>query len=85
MRTTKASAAVNRLNARDHDHEYSMSMSGDGLFRLLRATGDAPPETISEPLPLEEFVALANRTGPQKAVKVSKLDAAFERQLSRGK
>lgn len=82
MRSTKASAAVTRLNGRDPDHRYSLGMSASGFFYLLRSTGGGAPEKISGDLTLEEFVEFANRTGPQKKVRVSKLDAAFEKQLS---
>lgn len=81
MRSTKASAAVTRLNARDPDCRYSMGMTASGFFYLLRAEEGKPPERISDDLTMDEFVDLANRTGPQKQVKLSKLDHAFERQL----
>lgn len=83
MRSTKASAAVTRLNARDPAYRYSLGMTASGFFYLLRAAPGAAPERISGDLTLEEFVAFANQTGPQKKVKISKLDAAFERQLGR--
>jgi hypothetical protein len=41
------------------------------------------PERISEDLTLDEFVEFANKTGPQKKVKVGKHDAAFEKQLGK--
>jgi hypothetical protein len=81
MRSTKASAAVSRLNARDPDHQYSMGMTASGFFFLLRTTESGAPERISGDLALDEFVAFANRTGPQKKVRVSKFDVAFEKQL----
>ncbi|TCS35596.1 hypothetical protein EDC30_11064 [Paucimonas lemoignei] len=85
MRSTKASAAVTRLNTRDTDYRYSMGMTASGFFYLLRAKPGAAPEKISDELTQEEFIALVNRTGPQKKVRVSRLDAAFEQQLKRGK
>ncbi|MEN3363565.1 MAG: hypothetical protein V7606_839 [Burkholderiales bacterium] len=81
MRSTRASAAVGRLNTRDPEHRYSMGMTASGFFFLLRATGTGKPERISEDLALDEFVQFANRTGPQQKVRVSKLDVAFEKQL----
>jgi hypothetical protein len=48
----------------------------------LRAAPGAKPEKVSDDLPLDEFVQLVNRTGPQKKVKISKLDVAFEKQLA---
>ncbi len=83
MRSTKASAAVARLNARDPEHRYSLGMTGSGLFHLLRAAANAAPEKISADLALDEFVEFANRTGPQKKAKISKLDVAFEKQLGK--
>ncbi|MDB5793953.1 MAG: hypothetical protein JWR25_332, partial [Noviherbaspirillum sp.] len=72
--------AVARLNERDPDHRYSLGMTASGLFHLLRSSGKTA-EKISADLPLDEFVEFANRTGPQKKVRVSKLDEAFEKQL----
>lgn len=81
MRSTKASAAITRLNNRDSAYRYSLGISGNGLFYLLRAAPGMAPEKISGELPLDEFVELVNRTGPQKQAKISKLDTAFEKQL----
>lgn len=82
MRSTKASAAVARLNTRDPDYRYSLGISSSGMFYLLRAAPGETAEKISGDLTLDEFVAFANATGPQKKVKISKLDAAFEKQLA---
>jgi hypothetical protein len=85
MRSTKASAAVTRLNARDPDYRYSLGMTASGFFYLLRSAPGGTPEKCSGDLTLEEFVEFANKTGPQKKVRVSKLDSAFERQLAERK
>jgi hypothetical protein len=85
MRSTKASAAVTRLNARDTDYRYSMGITASGFFYLLRAGAGGAPERISGDLTQEEFIELVNRTGPQKKVKISRLDAAFEEQLKQRK
>ncbi|NEX63471.1 hypothetical protein [Noviherbaspirillum galbum] len=86
MRSTKAAAAVTRLNTRDPAHRYSLGMTASGFFYLLRAVPGGAPEKISADLTMDEFVEFANKTGPQKKVKISKLDEAFERQLgARGK
>lgn len=85
MRSTKASAAVARLNARDPDYRYSLGMTAAGFFYLLRASGSGQAEKISGDLTLEEFVEFANKTGPQKKVRISKLDAAFEKKLNEKK
>ncbi len=81
MRSTKASAAVTRLNARDPTYRYSMGMTASGFFYLLRGEEGKPPIRVSSDLTQEEFIALVNQTGPQKKVKISKLDQAFEKQL----
>jgi hypothetical protein len=83
MRSTKASAAVTRLNTRDPAYRYSMGMTAAGFFYLLRAAAGQPPEKISGELTMEEFVQFANSLGPQKTVRISKNDAAFEKQLVR--
>ncbi|HJV86465.1 MAG TPA: hypothetical protein VJ698_13410 [Noviherbaspirillum sp.] len=82
MRSTKASAAIARLNARDSAYRYSMGINAAGLFYLLRAETGGKPERISQDLALDEFVELVNKTGPQKQAKISKLDKAFEKQLA---
>lgn len=82
MRSTKASAAIARLNARDSAYRYSMGINAAGLFYLLRAEAGGKPERISQDLALDEFVELVNKTGPQKQAKISKLDKAFEKQLA---
>ena len=81
MRSTKASAAVTRLNARDSAYRYSLGITASGFFYLLRTEEGKPTERISGDLTLDEFVEFVNKTGPQKVVKVSKLDRAFEKQL----
>ncbi|HVK94693.1 MAG TPA: hypothetical protein VM571_08195 [Noviherbaspirillum sp.] len=81
MRSTKASAAIARLNARDSAHRYSLGITASGLFYLLRALPGTAAERVGEPLPLDEFVEFVNKTGPQKQAKISKFDAAFEKQL----
>jgi hypothetical protein len=50
MRSTKASAAVARLNARDSENRYSLGMTAGGFFYLLRAAGSGPQEKISSPI-----------------------------------
>jgi hypothetical protein len=82
MRSTRASAAVARLNARDTSYRYSMGITGSGLFYLLRSGPGAAAEKISDDMELDTFVEFVNKTGPQKKVRVSKYDTAFEKQLS---
>jgi hypothetical protein len=78
MRSTRASAAVDRLKVRSGNSAYSMARTGDGLFFLTDGPG-APP--LCAPLELDAFVAFVNATGPQQVRRVSKLDVAFEKQL----
>jgi len=81
-RSTRASAAVERLKNRSGKASYSMARTGDGLFFLSEAAG-APP--LCAPLELDEFVAFVNSLGPQEQKRVGKHDAAFEKQLIRKK
>lgn len=81
-RSTRASAAVDRLKLRSGNAGYSMARTGDGLFFLSEKPG-APP--LCEPLELDAFVAFVNGLGPQVARRVSKLDVAFEKQLVKKK
>ena len=81
-RSTRASAAVDRLKLRSGNSGYSMARTGDGLFFLSEKAG-APP--LCAPLELDGFVAFVNALGPQVARRVSKLDVAFEKQLVKKK
>jgi hypothetical protein len=79
-RSTRASAAVERLKKRSGITSYSMARTGDGLFFLSERPG-APP--LSAPLELDAFVAFVDSLGPQVQQRVSKHDLAFEKQLVR--
>ncbi len=81
-RSTRASAAVERLKKRTGNPGYSMARTGDGLFFLSERPG-APP--LCPPLELDDFVAFVNKLGPQEEKRVSKHDLAFEKQLVRKK
>lgn len=81
-RSTRASAAVDRLKVRSGNPGYSMARTGDGLFFLCEAPGEPP---LCEPLELDPFVAFVNGLGPQTPRRVSKLDVAFEKQLAKKK
>jgi len=83
MRSTKASTAIARLNRRTENSMYLMGATGGGLFYLMRTAETGVTETLSEPMGLEEFVRFVDAYGPQKPRKISKLDAAFEKQLIR--
>lgn len=82
MRSTRATAAVARLNQRSEGRLYLMVMTGDGRF-VLRERLVAGDKDVAEALLLDDFVRLVNATGPQIAPKVSKHDAAFAKQLVR--
>ncbi len=79
-RSTRGSAAVDRLKIRSGNIAYSMARTGEGLFFLSERPG-AP--ALCEPLELDQFVAFVNGLGPQTPKRVSKLDVAFEKQLAK--
>jgi hypothetical protein len=81
-RSTRASAAVERLKRRTGVTSYSMARTGDGHFFLSEKPG-APP--LCAPLELDDFVAFVNGLGPQEVKRVSKHDIEFEKQLVRKK
>ena len=82
MRSTRASAAIARLNRRSDGRNYLMAMTGSGLF-VLRERIDGQDKDISEALPLDEFVHFVNAQGPQEVKRITKNDAAFAKQLIR--
>ncbi len=82
MRSTRATAAVARLNERSEGRRYIMVMTGDGRF-VLRERLDSGDKDVVEALPLDDFVQRVNATGPQKAPRQTKNDLAFARQLVR--
>jgi hypothetical protein len=85
MRSTRATAAIERLKARSGNDAYSMGRTAGELFYLMAVSDSGTTETLSEPLELDAFVAFVNAYGPQIAKRVSKLDIAFEKQLQRKK
>jgi flagellar basal body rod protein FlgF len=85
MRSTRASAAVDRLKRRSGNPDYSMVRSADGLFHLTMMTDSGDMERLSPSLEQDAFVEFVNAYGPQTPKKVSKLDVAFEKQLARKK
>ena len=82
MRSTRASAAVARLNQRSQGRHYRLVMTGDGRFVLREqlAEGDAD---VAEAPSLDDFVRLVDAMGPQVAPRVTRNDVAFARQLVR--
>jgi len=83
MRSTRASAAVERLKVRSGNPLYALVLRPDGLFALHRVRPGAPSEPVGVPLALDEFVAFVDAQGPQRPEPVSKRDATFRQQLKR--
>ncbi len=83
MRSTRATAAIERLKRRSGDTGYSMVRNADGLFYLVRTSDQGAIEKLSEPLEQDAFVAFVNSLGPQTPRRITKMDAAFEKQLTR--
>lgn len=81
MRSTRATAAVERLKARAGNPDYSLVLSASGLFQLVLAGAAGPAEKIGAALPLDDFVAYVNGYGPQTPRRMTKSDIAFEKQL----
>lgn len=77
-RSTRASAAVDRLKRRTGNAGWSMSITGEGYFFLSEKPGEPP---LSSPLELDNFVAFVNKLGPQETRRMTKSDIAFEKQL----
>ena len=82
MRSTRATAAVARLNQRSEGRHYVLVMTGDSLF-VLRERTEGGDKDVAEALSLDDFVRMVNATGPQAVPRVTKNDAAFARQLVR--
>lgn len=80
MRSTRATAAVARLNQRSTGRHYVLVITSNSLF-VLRERADGVERDVSEPLALDEFVRFVNAQGPQVVPRVTKNDAAFARQL----
>jgi hypothetical protein len=82
MRSTRATAAVARLNQRSEGRHYVLVMTGSSLF-VLRQRIEGGDKDISEALALDDFVRLVDATGPQQTKRVTKNDVAFAKQLVR--
>lgn len=81
-RSTRASAAVERLKRRTGITSYSMARTGAGHFFLSEKPG-APP--LCAPLEMDDFVAFVDSLGPQPERRMTKNDIAVEKQLVRKK
>jgi hypothetical protein len=82
MRSTRATAAVARLNQRSEGRHYLMVLTGGNQF-LLRERIAGSDREISGALALDDFVRFVNALGPQQVPRITKNDAAFARQLAR--
>jgi hypothetical protein len=82
MRSTRATAAVARLNQRSEGPRYILVILSSSLFKLQAQTGDDEKQT-SAALSLDDFVRFVNAIGPQKIRRITKNDAAFAKQLVR--
>jgi hypothetical protein len=82
MRSTRATAALARLNARSAGHHYTMAVTGSGLF-ILRERLGGEDRALSGAISLDEFVQLVDSMGPRKEVRITKSEAAFMKQLVR--
>ena len=81
MRSTRATAAVERLKVRSGNSDYAMVRNASEQFFLINGSAADPASQLSPPLPLDEFVAFVNAFGPQIPRRLTKADAAFEKQL----
>ena len=82
MRSTRATAALARLNLRSEGHHYTMALTGSGLFILRERLAGGDSE-LSPALALNEFVQLVDSMGPRKEVRITRSEAAFIKQLVR--
>ncbi len=82
MRSTRATAAVARLNERSKGQHYILAITSTGLFKLRERMEEGDQE-VSATLSLDDFVRLVNSMGPQKKIRMTKNDAAFMKQLVR--
>jgi hypothetical protein len=80
MRSTRATAAIARLNRRVEGQQYSMVITSTGFFKLRELVAGESKE-IGEPLDLDAFVRFVDAQGPQKPQRISRYDAEFAKQL----
>lgn len=82
MRTTRATAAVERLKRRSGNPNYQMILNADSmLYLVLGSGGAADPVAQCEPMPMDAFVQFVDGFGPQIPRRATKNDLAFEAQL----
>ena len=85
MRSTRASAAVERLNDRCPGEQYSLVRGSDGLFHLVAVDEEGRQTRASDPMEQDDFVRFVDTLGPQTPQRVSKQDQEFEAQLQRNR
>ncbi|MGZ8258487.1 MAG: hypothetical protein ACXWTR_04860 [Methylotenera sp.] len=83
MRSTRASAAIDRLKRRSGNAQYSMTLSNRNMFCLVLASEAGESTRLCEPMMLDDFVAFVNAYGPQTPKRVSKLEVEFSKQLTK--
>jgi hypothetical protein len=81
MRSTRATAAIERLKRRSGNNQYAMVRTADGLFYLIQNPN--PSEKLCVPMEMDDFVKFVDGFGPQTPKRISKLDVAFEKQLTK--
>lgn len=82
MRSTRAAAAVRRLGARCPERHFALSSTGNGLFFVSEMI-DEREVPLCEPMAQDDFVRAVDAMGPQEVRRVTRNDAAFEKQLVR--
>jgi hypothetical protein len=80
VRTTRASAAVDRLKARSGEAGYSLIHQGDQRLAL-----SLNGERIGEPLELDAFVVFVNGVSKAPPKRVSKFEREFDAKLERAR
>jgi hypothetical protein len=80
MRSTRAAAAVARLNRRCPGEHHTMTRTSDDRYYLSRQT-QSGEDQLCEALPQDDFVRAVDALGPQQVRRITKNDAAFEKQL----
>lgn len=86
MRTTRATAAVERLKRRSGNPNYQMILNANSMLYLVLASGgDSAPVAQCEPMPMDAFVQFVDAFGPQIPRRATKNDLAFEAQLTKKK
>ena len=80
MRSTRATAAVARLNSRTGGLRYRMVLTGNGLF-VLRQQAEEGDKQICDAMTLDDFVRLVDSMGPKTIPRITKSEAAFMKQL----